>query len=105
MRVVPRPWRGWFSFACPYGPLEYGNFDRRSDCASEQFEAEKQGEADGQRPVPPRPFPERLAKGAGAGVDLPRKRYQAAGSDRFLRPVRRAAPEQREPDGVQARDL
>src|SRR5215469_18469604 len=95
---VPRPWRGALAYACLRTSV-IRKLDQRSDRASEQFEAEKQGEPDGQRPVPPRSLFERLAQGAGARFDLPRERHQTAGSDRFFRSVRGAAPEQRESDG------
>ena len=51
------------------------------------------------------PFLNALAQRTCAGLDLPGQRHQASGSDRFLRSVRGAAQEHRQPDGLQARDL
>src|SRR3569832_1681269 len=71
----------------------------------EQLEAVcgKQGETDGQRPIVARPLFECITKRAGPRLDLPRQRYQVAGSDRLVRSVRRAVEEQRQSDGLQAR--
>ena len=51
------------------------------------------------------PFLNIAAQGTRSGLDLPRQRHQAAGTDRVVRPVRRPAQEHRHADGVQARDL
>ena len=51
------------------------------------------------------PFLECVAPRARAGVDLSRQRHQIAGHGRIVRPVRRAAAQHGEPDGLQARDL
>ena len=58
-----------------------------------------------QGPVFAGSFPECAASRTRAGVGLPGQRHQAAGHDRILRPVRRAAAQHRQPDGLQARDL
>ena len=58
-----------------------------------------------QRATATRPVSEHAAQGARAGLDLPRQRHQAAGPDRIVRPVRRAAAQHRHADGLQARDL
>ena len=51
------------------------------------------------------PFLNLLRKEKVPVSDLSRERHQAPGDDRFLRPVCRAVEEQRQPDGIQARDF
>jgi tRNA dimethylallyltransferase len=54
----------------------------------------------GQGPVSAGSVPQPAAQGARTGINLSRQWHQAAGSYRFLRPVRRAAEEHGEPDGL-----
>src|SRR5215475_11204790 len=55
-----------------------------------------------QRATVTRPVLECLAQRTCACLDLSGERYQASGADRIFRPVRRAAQEHGDADGVQA---
>src|SRR6266498_2610839 len=68
----------------------------RADPAAERRQATTNEEQ--QRANATRPVPEHVAQRARAGLDLPRQWDQAPGSDRVIRPVRRAFEEHRHAD-------
>jgi hypothetical protein len=52
---------------------------------------DKKNKGDGQEPIITGSFPEYFAKGKGSGIHIPRQWNQAAGTNRFIRPIRRIA--------------